>query len=284
MTRYQHSILRVFLPCFCICAMLATLAMGQTLDGQDPNLSNPLPDGTGQLRDIPVLEDEDGFVPQLVRREPQLIKAPQLIFVVKEPVEISAPDLLFVVKEPIQVSAPDLVFVVKEPEDIAAPELVFVVEEDTENQEGASEPETSSTSTDLDDKTGVGPPICVGEYTLHSSGAVGKGIGPDGKPVPNMPVGTPVMAKATLSTESCGEFLTMKSQGQSIQLARQHGGDNVYVGELKMPDGVTRILQLTCGRDLSMHGVLDARDANIKLQRPMWLRAVNTTTLASCLK
>lgn len=264
-------------------AVLPTLAIGQTLEDADPNFSNPLPDGAGPLRDIPVLETEHGFVPQFARREPTRINAPDLVFVVKETVEISAPDMKFVVKEPVQIAAPDLVIVVKEPEEITAPAFVFVVEDDKDSDTDKDSEENGGPP-NLGNKTVTGPGICVGDYTVHSAGSIGKGIGPDGKPVPTMPVGTPVMAKARLSTDTCGEFLIMNSQGQSILLARQHGGENIYVGELKMPDGVTRVLQLTCGRGLNMHGVLYARDANLNLRRPIWLRPVKTTTLASCVK
>lgn len=272
----------------CLCLILPTLVMGQTRAGEDGIAPNVRPDGTAPIREVPLLETENGFTPQIARPAASIIQAPNLRIVVKEPVEIFPPDLVFVVKEPVEVSAPDLVIVVKEPVTIIAPELVLVIEENMEDHNKDSEEPSDADgiggATDVDSDTVTGPRICVGEYTVHSPGAMGGGLGPDGVPVPVMPVGTPVMAKATLTTDSCGAFLTMTSQGQSILMARQHGDENVYVGELKMPDGVSRSLQLTCGRGLNMWGALEAKDGNIQVRRPMWLQPVNTsiTTLASC--
>lgn len=236
----------------------------------------------------------------IVLQEPLFVKAPELVINLQDPLEITTPEIQIVLGEPLAVTTPELVINLQQPLEVrtpsldiylaqplvvSAPTLLVVIEEDDKESDEQSDSDQSSTAPGLGSKT-VTAQLCVGDYTLHSAGAVGEGGGPDGKPVPTMRVGTPVMAKARLSSDSCGEFLTMNSQGKSIQLARQHGDENVYVGEMKMPDGVTRILQLTCGRDLNMHGVLFARDANLKLRRPLWLRPVNTTTttLASCVK
>lgn len=301
-TLYQRP--RVLHSCLCLCVMLPTLTIGQTLEETDhsvPNVKIEERDQTGPLRDVPVLEKETGFVPQITQRTPNIINVPNLVIVVKEPVEISVPDLVIVVKEPVEIAAPELRIIVKEPVEIDAPDLVIVIKDETDEGDekvpfagggggaplnGQNEvasndpppvgPQTAEPNTSLDAKR-----ICVGEYTVHSAGAVGSGFGN-----PEMPVGTPVMAKASLTTDSCGAFLTMTSQGQGILLARQHGGENVYVGELTMSDNVSRTLHLTCGRGLNMWGVLYASDENIKVRRQMWLRPVNTTTttLASCAK
>jgi hypothetical protein len=240
-------------------------------------------------------------VPDLVvigRPAPQevIINVPDLVIVGRpapQEVIVDVPDLV-VVGEPdpreVVIDVPDLIVVGEPEERDTEPNADDVGSSKTagsgpplQGQKNVSSngvPSDAPLSSDPGVKIGANR-ICVGEYTLHSAGAVGSGYGN-----PEMPVGTPVIAKATLTTDSCGAFLTMTSQGQSILLARQQDGDNVYVGELKMPDGVARTLRLTCGRGLDMHGVLYARDDNVSLRRSMWLRPVNatTTTLAACAK
>lgn len=309
----------VFVP-FNLALITAAIAAGLSGAVNAQTAAPSLADITGasslergsHLRNAPILEAENGFVPQIavpvietpglsIRvREAAEILTPELVISVREPVNVSSPGLVIVVREPKEIQTPELVVVVNEPETLKTPELLIVVTEDekgegdenapTEESGGApligdkdiasggapsDAPLSTEPSTDFEAKR-----ICVGEYTLHSAGAVGGGYGN-----PEMPVGTPVMAKATLTTDSCGAFLTMTSQGQSILLTRQDG-DNVYVGELKMPDGVSRSLHLTCGRGLNMWGVLSAQDDSIRVRRPMWLQPVNTstTTRASCVK
>ncbi|WP_293577548.1 hypothetical protein [Phaeobacter sp.] len=267
-------------------------AKPDTLRLIDPGSSSP-------LRDVPMPEAGERFTPQLATRvvhapslsilvrEPVEIAAPDLVIVVTEPTEVSTPELVIALREPVEIAAPELIIVVKKPVDLSSPPLLIVVQKDEDpDNEGKPEVDGNGSSSPLGSKTVSGHPICVGEYTIHSTGAASGGIGPDGVAVPDMPVGTPVMAKATLSTDSCGAVLTMKSQGQSIQLVRQDGSDNAYIGELQMPDGVSRTLHLTCESNLNMRGMLHARDGRIKVRRPMWLRPADTTTttLAACAK
>lgn len=234
----------------------------------------------------------------LTQHRPVVIETPPLVLHAFEPLVIETSDLVISAFEPLVIDTPALSIVAHEPIVIGTPDLLIVTDKDDEIANDSATPTplaggSGATPTPLPGQNAsppslagsaptaerVAPRLCVGEYTIHSASAAGSGYGN-----PKMPLGTPVMAKATLSTESCGAFLTLKTPGQKILLARQHGDKNVYQGKLHVPDGAKRVMTLTCGQNLTLYGGIVARDDRAQVSRQLWLQLdrVNEAVLASC--
>lgn len=213
---------------------------------------------------------------------PLEIDAPSLVLAVEESLEINAPDLVLAVEGPLIIAAPTLVITAYDPFVVTTPALPLIVEEDEDTDrndeiaEGSVPPMSGGGSTPPRDR--VAPRLCVGTYKMFMKQAVGNSISHV------MPIGTKEVARATVTTESCGAFLTLSSQGQKILLARQQGDDNRYEGELHLPDGAKRKLSLMCGENLTLFGGIVARDDRLQVGRHMWLQLdlVNEATLTAC--
>lgn len=292
-----------FLPRAIATAALVSVGVAGTVGANDTLGEEPATDPTSGLA-TPVLPFVVSAPPLVISVEgPLEIPAPPLVLAVEGPLEIDAPTLVLAVEGPLEIDSPPLVLVVEGPLVIDAPALPLVVETDDEDKDhddeiandsvtptpfaggGASptpfpgqnaSPSRLAGSEPTSDR--VAPRLCVGKYTVHMKQAVGKSTSHV------MPVGTREVASATLSTESCGAFLTLESQGQKILLARQHGDKNVYQGELHVPDGAKRVMTLTCGQNLTMFGGIVARDDRARVSRQMWLQLdrVNEAVLAAC--
>lgn len=187
------------------------------------------------------------------------IDAPPLVLAVEGPLEINTPDLMLAVEGPLQIDAPALVITAYNPFVVTAPALPLIVVDDEDTDRTA-------------------PRLCVGTYKMYLRQAVGGSISHV------MPVGTKQVARATVSTESCGAFLTLEAQGQKALLTRQHGDDHRYEGELHLPDGAKRKLILTCGPNLTLFGGITTRDDRLQVNRQMWLQLdrTNEAALAAC--
>ncbi|MCG7575116.1 hypothetical protein MHM39_16250 [Phaeobacter sp. CNT1-3] len=213
---------------------------------------------------------------------PLEIDTPPLVLAIEGPLEINAPDLVLAVEGPLILDAPALVITAYDPFVVTAPALLLIVEDDKGTDRNdkiaeASVPPTPNVGSTLP-RDSVEPRLCVGTYKMFMKQAVGSSISHA------MPVGTKEVARATVSTENCGAFLTLESQGQKILLARQHGDKNVYQGELHVPDGAKRVMTLTCGQNLTLYGGIVARDDRAQVSRQLWLQLdrVNEAVLASC--
>jgi hypothetical protein len=210
------------------------------------------------------------------------IDAPPLVLAVEGPLEINTPDLMLAVEAPLLIDAPALVIMAYDPFVVTAPALPLIVEDDEDTHrddeiaEAGVPPTPNSSSTPPRDR--AAPRLCVGTYKMHLRQAIGGSISHV------MPVGTKQVARATVSTESCGAFLTLEAQGQKALLTRQHGDDHRYEGELHLPDGAKRKLILTCGPNLTLFGGITTRDDRLQVNRQMWLQLdrTNEAALAAC--
>ncbi|MBO9409646.1 hypothetical protein J7399_19570 [Shimia sp. R9_1] len=257
-------------------AVAALVSVGLTGAGgaNDSLGAQPETDTNGEI-EVPAIPFAVSAPTLIISVEgPLEIQAPPLVLAVEGPLEIDAPPLVLAVEGPLEINAPDLVLAVEGPLTIDAPALAITVFEPFV----VTAPALPLIVEDDEDTDRIAQHLCVGTYTMFIGQVVGTSISHV------MPIGTKEVARATVSSESCGASLTLAAQGQKILLARQHGGDNRYEGELHLPDGAKRKLSLTCGQNLTLFGGIVARDDRLQVGRQMWLQLdhVNEATLAAC--
>ena len=117
---------------------------------------------------------------------------------------------------------------------------------------------------------------CHGSYAGHFGRGLGTALGM------TIPVGQNLQAPAEVTWTSC-TALEVSVQGQPVPMIRTPGTRD-YAGPINMGDGVARTLRLTCDADFNMRGSLVAADANLSIERPVWLirNAVQSAALPQC--
>lgn len=105
---------------------------------------------------------------------------------------------------------------------------------------------------------------CFGDYTAHIGRGLGTAVGV------SMPFGRTMEVPASVKSKPCDETISVNIQGRSVNMTRTEDL-RTYVGSINLGDGADRLLVLRCDEDFSMRGKLAAKDANLKIERPVWL-------------
>ena len=261
------------LPRTLTAAALVSVGLTGAGDANDSLGAQPATDPNSEIT-APVLPFAVSAPTLIISVEgPLEIQAPPLVLAVEGPLEIDAPPLILVVEGPLEINAPDLVLAVEGPLTIDAPALAITVFEPFV----VTAPALPLIVEDDEDTDRIAPHLCVGTYKMFMGQVVCNSISHV------MPIGTKEVARATVSSESCGASLSLAAQGQKILLARRHEDGHRYEGELHLPDGVKRKLSLNCGQNLTLYGGIIARDDRLQVSRQMWLQLdhVNEATLAA---
>lgn len=105
---------------------------------------------------------------------------------------------------------------------------------------------------------------CHGTYTSHFGRGTGTAVGFA------MPFGQNLVAPAEVNVLACAQGLAVTVQGQSLTLSRM-ANTRQYSGTMNLGDGPLRTLLLTCDTDLNLRGQLVTADANLSIERPVWM-------------
>lgn len=121
------------------------------------------------------------------------------------------------------------------------------------------------------------PVLCHGDYTAHFGLGMGTAVGFA------MPFGQFRSAPAQIDVVNCGDALNATIQGQPVALTFSRE-TALYSGSINLGDGAQRRLVLNCDEDQNLRGHLTAADANLSIERPVWMiqDAAPAAALTSC--
>lgn len=290
--RIGHAPLAKALLC---CLSLGSPALAQNIDldvqnsRQDPQINLPElitggmldPNMSSGTQDIPI------NVPELSAGGTPPSK--DITVNVSDLVIMGAPDPIDIV-----IDVPDLV-IIGVPDSIKmtinVPALTIVGRFDEPDDETRNDTGTQSTDATTPTPQGTGnadttlPPLakapeailCYGDYTAYFGQGIGTAVGFQ------MPFGQFQSAPAQIDVVNCGGALSATIQGQAIALTLSRDRA-LYSGSINLGDGAQRTLVLSCDEDQNLRGQLVAADANLSIERPVWMirDAAPAVALRSC--
>lgn len=205
-----------------------------------------------------------GNTPNLVANGPIVIEVPQLSVKAWEPITIDVPELTVKAWEPIVIELPELTVIAKQ--------------EDDSNEDQGEDDTAETAQSGTAPSAPKNPGICVGYYQMH----IGKTVGASG--THTMPVGTPKVARAVVTSKTCGASLVMQAQGKSILLQRTGPNTKTYQGTINLGDGAKRQLTLTCTNKPDLFGLMQAQDNRMGIKPGIWLNRERNldATVSNC--
>ncbi|UWR43621.1 hypothetical protein [Phaeobacter inhibens] len=123
----------------------------------------------------------------------------------------------------------------------------------------------------------VMPALCHGDYTAFFGQGIGTAVGFE------MPFGQFLTVPAQIDVVNCAETLNATIQGQPIALTFSPE-TALYSGSIDLGDGAQRMLVLSCDEDQNLRGQLTAADADLSIERPVWMiqETAPAAALGSC--
>ncbi|UWR80519.1 hypothetical protein K4K97_00840 [Phaeobacter inhibens] len=121
------------------------------------------------------------------------------------------------------------------------------------------------------------PALCHGDYTAFFGQGIGTAVGFE------MPFGQFLTVPAQIDVVNCAETLNATIQGQPIALTFSPE-TALYSGSIDLGDGAQRMLVLSCDEDQNLRGQLTAADADLSIERPVWMiqETAPAAALGSC--